>query len=73
MGVITSCLDILSTIATPEVIEQHNTDGSKTVTKRRNPWITGTLIVSVTTILLVYMDGGNGLLSNMIRRKSIEG
>ena len=74
MGVVTSCLDILSGLKDFETIEETDSNGRKTITKRKNPWVSGALIVSATTILLVYMDGGKGLLSNIFgSKKALEG
>ena len=64
MGIEYSVFDILNGIRKEE--EEYtttDTDGRKISIKRKNPWVTGILVVSVTGIFLVYLDGGKGTIS----------
>ena len=72
MGIINSCLDIISLNSKIEEITEYQTNGNKIVTKRANPYVSGLTIFSVTIVLLCYMDDGKGTLSAIFGKKIIE-
>jgi len=68
MGLQWSALNIISGAMGGEVTtREHREDGTvkKSQTRRKNPWVSIVSILSATTLLLVYLDGGRGTLSQV--------
>jgi hypothetical protein len=42
------------------------------IIKRKNPYIQGLAIASVSLIMAMYMDGGKGMITKILGRKCIE-
>ena len=63
MGLRYSIMELIGTAAKGDRVEKIR-DDRRVVTYKSNPIVTSV----AAGILIVYMDGGNGLISNMFRR-----
>lgn len=70
MGLEYSVFETLGHVATDETTTTER-DGKVTV-KKKNPWVSGVIAVSVTGILLVYLDGGKGTISKCFGKVCVE-
>ena len=72
MGVMYSTFEILSNIAGEETVTETSNKGGTIVTKRRNPLIAGLTVTAVTCIVVVYIDGGKGMISKSLGRVCVK-
>lgn len=68
MGLTYSVFEILGDAAKGDRIVSTTPEGRKQVTHKRNPVITGIVVAAAAGILIVYLDGGNGLISTSLGR-----
>jgi hypothetical protein len=66
MGIEYSTFNILGNTLVEETSVATKPDGTTVTTKKRNPWVAGTVVVCVTGIFLTYMDGGKGTVSKAL-------
>jgi hypothetical protein len=68
MGLEYSVFKILDTASKGNKIVTESADGSQRITYRRDPVMTSIAAIAAAGILIVYIDGGNGLISKSLGR-----
>jgi hypothetical protein len=66
MGLEFSVMNILSNAMGEEKTVTTKRDGSVVITTRKNPVISGVVVISSTVLLLCYLDGGSGAISKSL-------
>lgn len=66
MGITYSISNIMSSaIYTDVTITTTRADGTQIIERtKKNPWVSGIVVISGTIIILVCIDGGNGTITN---------
>ena len=72
MGLAYSVTTVFSSLSAQETITDEYPDGSRTVTKRNNPIITSVIAVSSAALLVMFIDGGDGMVTNILGHRCIE-
>lgn len=72
MGIEWSVFNLISESMVADTITEISPDGTKTITKKKNPIVTGIAVGSASLILLAYMDGGKGMVSKSFGRVCTE-
>lgn len=72
MGLTYSVFEILGDAAKGDKIVSTAPDGRQQVTYRRNPVMSGIAVVAAAGILIVYIDGGQGLISTSLGRVCVK-
>ncbi len=70
MGVEYSVFNILESASRNEVkVETTESDGRQVVTTtKKDPWVTGIVVLTSGLILITYLDGGKGMVSKSFGR-----
>jgi hypothetical protein len=73
MGLEWSVFNVMGNALEDEVVTETTESDGRTVkkTKKKNPWVTGAVVVSSSLFLLAYIDGGKGMVSHTFGRKCI--
>ena len=68
MGLTWSLTEMMSAGVTSEVVEEKRADGSMVTTRRKNPWVAGSVVISSALLLAILVDGGSGTLTRIFAR-----
>ncbi|CAH6419256.1 Hypothetical protein HVR_LOCUS455 [uncultured virus] len=70
MGITYSLTEMMSSSLSGETVEEKRPDGTVLITKRRNPWVAGAVVLSSAVLLALVVDGGNGALTKIFTKSA---